>query len=63
VAAGLKWLFEDTKPKFLEVLISDKSIVTPKLGVDKPIEEQDPPLSPDELRSNMVTGILEKEKV
>lgn len=61
VAEGLKWLFEDMKPKFLEVLISDKSIVTPKLGVNKPIEEQDPSLSPDELRSNMVAGIRENE--
>ncbi len=61
LAEGLKWLFDDMKPKFLEVLISDKSIVVPKLGVNKPIEEQDPPLSPDELRSNMVTGIRENE--
>jgi acetolactate synthase-1/2/3 large subunit len=58
---GLKWLFEDMKPKFLEVIISDRSIVTPKLGVNKPIEEQDPPLSPDELRSNMIAGIRENE--
>jgi len=63
MAEGLEWLFEDKKPKFLEVLISDRSVVTPKLGVNKPIEDQDPPLSPDELRSNMVTDILEKEKV
>jgi acetolactate synthase-1/2/3 large subunit len=63
VAEGLKWLFVDKKPKFLEVLISDKSVVTPKLAVNKPIEEQDPPLSPDELRSNMVTSIRENEKV
>jgi len=63
VAERLKWLFEDQKPKFLEVLISDRSFVTPKLGVNKPIEEQDPPLSPDELRSNMVTCIMEKEKL
>lgn len=61
LAEGLKWLFEDMKPKFLEVLTSEKLIVTPKLGVNKPIEEQDPPLSPDELRSNMVTGIWENE--
>ena len=61
LAEGLKWLFDDMKPKFLEVLISDKSIVVPKLGVNKPIEEQDPPLSPEELRSNMVTGIRENE--
>lgn len=63
VAVGLEWLFENKKPKFLEVFISDRSVVTPKLGVNKPIEEQDPPLSPDEFRSNMVTGILENEKV
>lgn len=55
VADGLKWLFEDQKPKFLEVFISGKSVVTPKLGVNKPIEDQDPPLSPDELESNMVS--------
>jgi acetolactate synthase I/II/III large subunit len=59
VAEGLEWLFEDNKPKFLEVLISDRSVVTPKLGVNKPIEEQDPPLSPEDLRLNMVTGIGE----
>ncbi len=63
VTKGLKWLFEDKKPKFFEVLISDKSVVTPKLAVNKPIEEQDPPLSPDELRSNMVTSIQDNEKV
>jgi hypothetical protein len=59
----LEWLFEDKKPKFLEVAINERSTVTPKLGVNKPIEEQDPPLSPDELISNMVTGIGENKKV
>ncbi|MDQ1255046.1 MAG: acetolactate synthase large subunit [Euryarchaeota archaeon] len=59
---GIKWLFEDMKPKFLEVLISDRLVVTPKLGVNKPIEEQDPPLSSDELRLNMVADIPRERK-
>jgi acetolactate synthase-1/2/3 large subunit len=63
VAEGLKWLFEDKKPKFLEVLISERSVVTPKLGVNKPIEEQDPPLSPEELRANMNWHQGEREGV
>jgi acetolactate synthase-1/2/3 large subunit len=35
VAGGLEWLFEDKKPKFLEVAINERSTVTPKLGVNK----------------------------
>jgi acetolactate synthase-1/2/3 large subunit len=46
--------FSDTGPSFLEVLISPVSSVTPKLSVNKPIEEQEPRLDYQEQLENML---------
>ncbi len=50
----LQKLFSDRRPRFLEVNIDQKAQVTPKLSVNKPIEDQDPLLPRDELKSNMI---------
>lgn len=51
---GLQKLFSDRQPRFLEVDIDQKSKVTPKLSVNRPIEDQDPLLPRDKLKSNMI---------
>jgi len=60
VEAAFRWLFQDMSPRFLEVVIGNDSKVTPKLSVNKPIEDQDPPLDREELRSKMFLEILEE---
>ncbi|NQU19630.1 thiamine pyrophosphate-binding protein [bacterium] len=59
---ALHKLFNDRKAKFLEVSIDLKTPVYPKLSVNKPIEDQDPLLPRDELRSNMIIKPLKKNK-
>jgi len=59
---SLKKLFSNNNPGFLEVSISPKAPVIPKLSVNKPIEEQDPPLSRSELISNMLINTLSEDK-
>lgn len=58
LADALHTLFSDKTPMFLEVTVDLKNVVTPKLGVNKPIEEQDPALSSEELKSNMIVSPL-----
>ncbi len=41
-------------PAFLEAVIGRDIVVSPKLSVGRPVEEQDPPLPREELRANMV---------
>jgi len=61
---ALKKLFDDIKPMFLEVSIDPTFKALPKLSVNRPIEDQDPLLPRDELKSNMLIGILpEAEKI
>lgn len=61
---ALHELFCDMKPAFVEVGIETGYKVTPKLSVNKPIEDQDPFLPRDELRSNLFVDILpEPEKL
>ena len=61
VRPALKSLFSDAKPGFLEVIIHEKFIVTPKLSVNKPVEDQEPRLSREELQSAMIINILPEE--
>jgi len=51
---AFKRLFKDRKPMFLEVKIRRSVEVKPKLGVGKPIEEQEPTLPAGELESLMM---------
>jgi len=54
IEAAIKKMFDINGPAFLEVSISSNIIVTPKLGVNRPIEEQDPQLSEEEMKMNMI---------
>ena len=54
--------FKDRKAKFLELNIDLKIPAYPKLSVSKPIEDQDPLLSRDELKSNMFIKLLKENK-
>jgi acetolactate synthase-1/2/3 large subunit len=56
IEAAVKKLFDIDGPSFLEVSISSNIIVTPKLGVNRPIEEQDPQLSEEEMKMNMIVN-------
>ena len=58
VKPALESLFCDSKPAFLEVIIDAKFNVIPKLAVNKPVEDQEPELSREELQSAMIIDIL-----
>jgi acetolactate synthase-1/2/3 large subunit len=58
IGPALESLFSDLKPGFLEVIIHEKFRVVPKLSVNKPVEDQEPELSREELRSAMIIDIL-----
>ena len=58
IPMALDELFRDMLPRFLEVSIDSNCKVTPKLSVNRPVEDQDPYLSRDELKSNMFIDIL-----
>ena len=60
ITEALSTLFSDITPGFLEVNISESSKVVPKLSVNRPVEDQEPLLSRDELKSNMVVEILQE---
>jgi len=51
-------LFSGMEPMFLEANINPEAKVMPKLSVNKPVEDQDPPLPRDELKSNMLIDLL-----
>ena len=51
-------LLKTKGPAFLEVVIGKDALVFPKLSVNHPIEDQDPLLSLDELKSNMFVPLL-----
>jgi acetolactate synthase I/II/III large subunit len=54
-------LFENSGPGFLEVIIDANFKVLPKLAVNRPVEEQEPELSRDELQSLMIIDILPEQ--
>lgn len=56
LAADIARLFNTTGSAFLEVSINSNCTVTPKLGVNRPIEEQEPLPSVEEMRSDMVVS-------
>ena len=63
IAKALQKLFSDAQPMLLEVSINPNFKALPKLSVNRPIEDQDPLLPRDELKSNMLIDILlEDEK-
>ena len=46
----LKIWMEDEKPLFLEISLPQQTHVFPKLGINKPIHEQEPPVEPEIFR-------------
>ena len=58
VKTALKSLLCNSRPGFLEVIIDAKFNVIPKLAVNKPVEDQEPELSREELQSAMIIDIL-----
>ena len=58
ISASLQHLLSDMHPGFLEVIIDQESRVNPKLAVNRPVEDQDPLLPREELKSNMFIEIL-----
>ena len=51
-------LFTNKSPQFLEVVIKPENKALPKLSVNRPIEDQEPLLTIDELKSNMYIDLL-----
>jgi acetolactate synthase-1/2/3 large subunit len=62
ISKTLQKLFSDAQPMFLEVSIDPNFKAIPKLSVNRPIEDQDPLLPRDELKSNMFIGILSDDE-
>lgn len=58
MAQSFKNLFSDRNPEFLEIMLAENNSVLPKLAVGRPIEEQDPLLSEEDLKENMVIKSL-----
>jgi acetolactate synthase-1/2/3 large subunit len=58
ILTALRSLFSDKSPSFLEVIIDKKSRVSPKLAVNKPVEDQEPLVPREELKSNMIIEVL-----
>jgi len=64
IIPALQRFLSDNNPGFLEVIIDDKARALPKLSVNRPVEDQEPLLSRDELKSNMFIETLpEPEKL
>lgn len=58
ILPALQQLFSDMHPGFLEVIIDPDSRVSPKLAVNRPVEDQEPLVDREELRSNMIIEML-----
>jgi acetolactate synthase-1/2/3 large subunit len=58
VLPSLHQFLSDMHPGFLEVNIDSKARVSPKLSVNRPVEDQEPLLDREELRSNMIIDML-----
>ncbi len=62
IDGALKKLFNNKRSGFLEIDINSNIKVTPKLSLNRPVEDQEPFLSRDELKSNMLIDILPEDK-
>jgi len=61
ISTILKQFLSDMNPGFLEVIIDEKSRVSPKLSVNRPVEDQEPLLPREELKSNMIVEMLQEQ--
>ncbi|MDD5570710.1 MAG: thiamine pyrophosphate-binding protein [Bacteroidales bacterium] len=55
-------IFSCRGPAIIEVLIENKTIVSPKLEVNSPIEDLNPKLSREELKKSMLIDLYEEKK-
>jgi len=62
IVKAFQKLFSDAQPMFLEASINQNILAIPKLSVNRPIEDQDPLLPRDELKSNMLIDILSEDE-
>jgi acetolactate synthase-1/2/3 large subunit len=58
IVPALQHFLSDMHPGFLEVIIDDTSRALPKLAVNRPVEDQDPLLPREELKSDMIIEML-----
>ncbi|WP_321422004.1 thiamine pyrophosphate-binding protein [uncultured Methanobacterium sp.] len=58
---SLEKLFANSYPMFLEVDINPKFKATPKLSVNKPVEDQEPLLPIEEHKSNMLIDVIDRK--
>lgn len=58
IEISLEQLFKNNSPSFLEVEIESNYKASPKLSVGKPIEDQEPLLTREELKSEMLIDLL-----
>jgi acetolactate synthase-1/2/3 large subunit len=58
IGGALGELMCDMCPGFLEVVIDPSARALPKLSVNKPVEDQEPTLSREELKENMVIDMM-----
>ena len=61
IGPALNNILKDNSPAFLEISINEKFRVVPKLAVNKPIEDQEPLLDREELKSNMIIDVLQEK--
>jgi acetolactate synthase-1/2/3 large subunit len=62
IVKAFQKFFSNAQPMFLEVSINPNFKALPKLSVSRPIEDQDPLLPRDELKSNMFIDILSEDE-
>lgn len=58
IVFALDQLLSDMYPGFLEVIIDEQARAIPKLAVNRPVEDQEPLLPREELRSNMIIEMV-----
>jgi acetolactate synthase I/II/III large subunit len=58
IPTTLHKFLSDMNPGFLEVIIDEKSRASPKLSVNRPVEDQEPLLPREELKSQMIIEML-----
>lgn len=63
IQTAFESLFQDRAPMFLEVDIKQSNKAFPKLSVDRPIEDQEPLLSTEELKSNMLIDVIRRNEI
>jgi acetolactate synthase-1/2/3 large subunit len=60
IEGDVKGLLRDDAPRFLEASIDRSIQILPKLGMGRPVEDQDPPLSREILKKEMIIDMLDE---